>query len=196
MPIFYVTESLSHLFVCLRCVGCLRCNRCLRSSFLLRSCLGLRLLSLGSHVVDSLGRAFLCAHTAVLALFRIDECVVVLDGDSIELTYLSALAAADAAILASLESLGSLVSILALNNDFVLKGSDTDNMLRTCGCACSASGAEFTSYYSNAVTDLDSSEVTSSGAVSKSETSILAGVHSSEERCSSLAGYRTLILGK
>ena len=50
--------------------------RCFRSCFLLGSCLGLRKLSLGSHVVDSLGRAFLSAHTAVLALFRIDERMV------------------------------------------------------------------------------------------------------------------------
>ena len=167
MPIFYLTESLSHLCVCLRCLRCLRCNRCLGSSFLLRSCLGLRLLSLGSHVVDRLCRTFLCSHTAVLALFRIDVCGVVLDHDSVELAYLSALAAADAAVLASLESLCSLVCILALNNDFVLSGCDADNMLRTCCCAGSASCAEFACYYCNAVTDLDSSEVASSGAVTK-----------------------------
>ena len=167
MPIFYLTESLSHLCVCLRCFGCLRYNRCLGSSFLLRSCLGLRLLSLGSHVVDSLGRAFLCAHTAVLALLGIDERMVVLDGDSVELADLSALAAADAAVLACLESLGSLVSILALNNYLVLKRSDTDNVLRACCCASSASCAEFTCYYCYSVADLDSSEVACSRAVAE-----------------------------
>ena len=158
---------MSHLCVCLRCFRCLGCCRCFRSSFLLRSCLGLGLLSLGSHVVDSLGRAFLSAHAAVLALVGIDERMVVLDHDSVELAYLSALAAADTAVLAGLESSGSLVSVLALNNDLVLGGCDADNVLRACCRTGSAARTEFACYYCNSVADLDGSEVTCSGAVAE-----------------------------
>ena len=93
--------------------------------------------------------------------------MIVFDGDSIELADLSALTASDAAVLASLESLSSLVRILALNNNFVLGRCDTDNVLRACCSACSASCAEFTCYYSYSVTDLDSAEVTCLGAVAE-----------------------------
>ena len=192
----YLQKDCLALCACSRSFRCCRRYRCLRSCFLLRSCLGLRKLSLSSHVVDSLGRTFLSAKSAVLALIGIDKCVVVLDGDSFKLAYLSALTASDAAVLTCLEGLSSLVTVLALNNDFVLSRSDTDNMLRTCGCACSASGAEFTSYYCYSVADLDGAEVAGSGAVSESQTSILASAHSSEERCCSLAGYRSLIFRK
>ena len=93
--------------------------------------------------------------------------MVVLDHDSVELAYLSALAAADAAVLASLESLCSLVCILALNNDFVLSGCDADNMLMTCCFSGFASCAEFSCHYCHSVADLDSSEVACSGAVAE-----------------------------
>ena len=93
--------------------------------------------------------------------------MVVLDGDSVELADLSALAAADAAVLAGLESLSSLVCVLALYNDFILSRCDTDNVLRTCSCAGSASCAKLTGYYCYSVADLDSSEVACSGAVSE-----------------------------
>ena len=177
-------------FILERSILCFLCSRsfCCRG----RSCRLCR-FSLGSHIVDSPCRTFFRAKSAVLALFRIDESVVVLNCDSFELTYLHALTASDTSVGASLASRSALIFGVALNNNFVLRRSNSDDMLRTSACASSAACAEFSCHNRNAVANLDRVEVTSSGAVPKSKAAVFALVHSAIKGGSRRASGKSLI---
>lgn len=162
----------------------LRRFRCRSLSFRrlgLRSFCLCRSRLLYAHIEDCARRALLGAHSAVLALFRIDVGKVIHNVDSVKLTCLFALAASDTSVGTCLPGLCALCIGMTLYDYDVLCRGYSDELVRARSCACSAGYAVISVYYRNTVTDVNGVKLTGGYAVTQSDTSVRALVYSAEE---------------
>ena len=150
-------------------------------------------VGLGEYVDDLLG-ALLCAKSAVLALVRVDNSVVVDDVDSVELAFLLAQLAADAAGGAGLCCVLALVCGVAADIDALYIGDDVDDLLRADACAHAAAYAYFSVDPCKTVADLDGAVGAGLLAVAEAYAAVLAYAGTSEEAFYSSAGLKTLIV--
>ena len=150
-------------------------------------------VGLGEYVDDLLG-ALLRAQTAVLALVRVDDGVVVDDVDGIELALLLAELAADAAGGAGLGGVLALVGGVAAYVDALDVGYDVDDLLWADACAHAAAYADFSVDSGKAVADLDGTVGAGPLAVAEAYASVLAYARASEEAFDSGAGLKTLVI--
>lgn len=142
---------------------------------------------------DSLVRADLNAHSAVLACVEIDNSVIVDNVDGVELAGLFAFAAGYAAGCALLACLCSLVCGAAgYVYEAVLRNQLYD-AVRACPCAGSAACAVVPVYPGNAVYDADSVELAGSYAVAEAYAAVHAGTVAAVDRLVGLTCRNTLV---
>lgn len=136
----------------------------------------------------------LCAHAAVLALFVVDNCVIVDYVDGVELAFLfaklAAYAACGAKILCDLARVfGRACNVYTLN---IRK--DVDNLLWANACAHAAAYADVSVYLSKAVAYGDCAVRASLLAIAKAYASEFARAWAAEELLNCSAGLKTLII--